>query len=179
MVGTEGGDRDGASVPVGAAVRPAVDHVAEAYRQHGPELVRFAGGIVGAHDAADVVATAVARTWSRSQKIEIQDGRAYLFRAVYRESISWRRQRGRRASLQQRAESGRHEPAPAPDRVDPVDPAIAAALQSLSARQRAVIVLTYWQDLHPDQIAALLDISPGAVRKHLARARAALREALS
>jgi RNA polymerase sigma-70 factor (ECF subfamily) len=49
----------------------------------------------------------------------------------------------------------------------------------LSMRQRAVVVLTYWDDLDADEISRRLGISSGAVRKHLARARARLKELLS
>jgi RNA polymerase sigma factor (sigma-70 family) len=48
----------------------------------------------------------------------------------------------------------------------------------LSLRQRAVIVLTYWDDLDPAAIAGLLDISDGSVRRHLARGRSRLKEVL-
>jgi RNA polymerase sigma factor (sigma-70 family) len=48
----------------------------------------------------------------------------------------------------------------------------------LSLRQRAVVVLAYWADLTPDDIADRLGISEGAVRRHLARARARLRAVL-
>jgi RNA polymerase sigma factor (sigma-70 family) len=52
------------------------------------------------------------------------------------------------------------------------------AVGTLSLRQRAVVVLTYWADLDPATIAERLGISDGSVRRHLARARARLREAL-
>ncbi|MGH9224089.1 MAG: sigma factor-like helix-turn-helix DNA-binding protein, partial [Acidimicrobiales bacterium] len=55
---------------------------------------------------------------------------------------------------------------------------MAQAVAALSVRQRAVIVLTYWLDLHPAGIATLLRVSEGSVRRHLARARARLREVL-
>ena len=41
-----------------------------------------------------------------------------------------------------------------------------------------MIVLTYWNDLGPASVAGLLGISEGAVRRHLARARALLKEYL-
>jgi DNA-directed RNA polymerase specialized sigma24 family protein len=41
-----------------------------------------------------------------------------------------------------------------------------------------VIFLTYWEDQSPAQIAALLAVSEGAVRKQLARARDHLRRIL-
>jgi RNA polymerase sigma factor (sigma-70 family) len=55
---------------------------------------------------------------------------------------------------------------------------VRAAIQQLSVRQRAVIVLTYWGDFTPRAVAATLGISEGAVKRHLARARHRLREVL-
>jgi RNA polymerase sigma factor (sigma-70 family) len=52
------------------------------------------------------------------------------------------------------------------------------AVAGLSVRQRAVVVLTYWADLDPRAVAERLGISEGSVRRHLARARARLREVL-
>ena len=48
----------------------------------------------------------------------------------------------------------------------------------LSPRQRAVVYLAYWDDLDPAAIAQVLGVSEGSVRRHLARARAALRRML-
>jgi RNA polymerase sigma-70 factor, ECF subfamily len=53
-----------------------------------------------------------------------------------------------------------------------------AALAMLSEQQRAVVYLTYWEDLAPAQIATLLAVSEGTVRKQLARAREHLRRIL-
>jgi RNA polymerase sigma factor (sigma-70 family) len=52
------------------------------------------------------------------------------------------------------------------------------AIGRLSVRQRAVVYLTYWDDLDPAATAELLGISEGSVRRHLARARANLRRTL-
>ena len=52
------------------------------------------------------------------------------------------------------------------------------ALANLSPQQRAVVYLTYWEDLTPAQIAELLEVSEGTVRKQLARAREQLRRIL-
>jgi DNA-directed RNA polymerase specialized sigma24 family protein len=41
-----------------------------------------------------------------------------------------------------------------------------------------VIYLTYWEDQSPAQIAGLLEVSEGTVRKQLARARDHLRRIL-
>lgn len=51
-----------------------------------------------------------------------------------------------------------------------------AYLSKLSDRQRAVVVLRYYEDLSEEQIAATLGCSPGTVKSHAARALRALRD---
>jgi RNA polymerase sigma factor (sigma-70 family) len=53
------------------------------------------------------------------------------------------------------------------------------AVANLSLAQRAVVYFVYWEDLREQDIAEVLGISPGSVRRHLVRARAHLRKALS
>lgn len=48
----------------------------------------------------------------------------------------------------------------------------------LSPQQRAVVELRYWQDLSESEIAQKLEISPGSVKTHAARARQTLRRTL-
>jgi RNA polymerase sigma-70 factor (sigma-E family) len=56
--------------------------------------------------------------------------------------------------------------------------AVVAALRGLPGRQREAIVLRYYGGLSEAEIAAVMDISRGAVKSHTARAMAALRVAL-
>ena len=49
------------------------------------------------------------------------------------------------------------------------------ALQRLSERQRAVLVLRYWSGLSDAEIASTLEVSLGTVKQHTARALARLR----
>ena len=67
------------------------------------------------------------------------------------------------------------------ERVDgmPVDRDVIAALLRLTVRQRAVVFLTYWADLPPAEIAALLDSSLRTVERELSAAKARLEELLS
>ena len=104
--------------------------------------------------------------------LSVRDPRAYLFQAVLNEAKQMRRSAIRRAAREASAARGSppHEPTVRADVVD--------AITRLSVRQRAVVVLTYWDDLAPDAVAARLGISEGSVRRHLARARARLREVL-
>jgi RNA polymerase sigma-70 factor (ECF subfamily) len=55
---------------------------------------------------------------------------------------------------------------------------LAAALQGLSERQRAVFVLRHYEDMSLEAIAGSLGIDTGTVKAHLARALAKLRREL-
>ncbi len=59
-----------------------------------------------------------------------------------------------------------------------VHPEVRTAVERLSVRQRAVVILAYWEDLTDQMIAEYLGISAGSVRRHLARARSRLRRVL-
>jgi RNA polymerase sigma-70 factor, ECF subfamily len=52
------------------------------------------------------------------------------------------------------------------------------AVRSLPARQAQVIVLFYLEDLSIDDIADILDIAPGTVKRHLHRGRGSLARTL-
>jgi RNA polymerase sigma-70 factor (ECF subfamily) len=59
---------------------------------------------------------------------------------------------------------------PGSDRVD-----VARALAALAPRQQHAVVLHYIADLPIHEIAAVMDISEGTVKAHLAQGRTALR----
>jgi RNA polymerase sigma-70 factor (ECF subfamily) len=50
-------------------------------------------------------------------------------------------------------------------------------MQRLTAPQRAVVTLFYWEDTPVEEIAGVLGMPENTVKTHLSRARAALREA--
>jgi len=150
-----------------------VAQVAECYEKHSDALVRFAATLVGSADAEDVVSEAVIAVL-RSVTNEVDDMRAYLYRAVVSASAKHWRSHNRRRRREKRAVVF----APTPPDWS-VDVRITAALDRLSAQQRAVIHLTYWEDLTPTMAAERLGISDGSVRRQLARARKRLRECLS
>jgi RNA polymerase sigma-70 factor (sigma-E family) len=114
---------------------------------------------------------AVYRSRKRVRELGALEG--YVRTTMVRTHISWRRRRSSR-------EMPYGEP---PDRGGVAEEPAAFAetwplLLALSARQRAVIVLFYYEDLPEPQIADLLDCSVGAVKSHRARALASLRESL-
>jgi RNA polymerase sigma-70 factor (ECF subfamily) len=146
-----------------------------AYRLHAAELIRFATAMAGPDDARDVVTDAMLRVFDgRVDHEHVADTRAFLFRAVHRRLIDHERSKARRRRRDHEFGKQRNS-APAHD-----TPAAAidarAALAALSLQQRTVVFLTYWCDHTPADVARVLEVSEGTVRKQLARARARLRE---
>jgi RNA polymerase sigma factor (sigma-70 family) len=152
---------------------------AEIYQQHAAELTRFASGLVGPTDAADLVSDAVLNALSSPAWPGVSNHRAYLYRAVLNAARARARRDERRRDREHRmvlSEPHGHAHLLLAS-VDDRDDVIRAAL-NLSPRQRAVIYLAYWEDITPAASAALLGISEGAIRRHLARARRHLRRTL-
>ena len=150
-----------------------VDDDVATYRRHADELTRYATVLVGPADAPDVVTDAVLAAFRTPGWRDVANPRAYLFRAVLHRAQSVRRSDARRTNRERRAALVE----PVRDREPSVD--AHRALSALSPQQRAVVFLTYWEDMTPAQIAELLDVGEGSVRKQLARARETLRSVLS
>jgi RNA polymerase sigma factor (sigma-70 family) len=156
----------------GVEPRSTAQDDAALYAALAPELIAFAGGLVGRDDASDVLGAAFAnalasRTWSR-----VENRRAYLYRSVLNEATALRRKATLRRERE--ARSGMSVTWELPE----FRPEVRIAVDALSVQQRAVILLTYWADLDTGSVAELLGISDGSVRRQLARARARLREVL-
>jgi RNA polymerase sigma factor (sigma-70 family) len=145
---------------------------AEIYEKYADELVRFATFLVGPSDGPDLVSSAVLRVLSSHSAAPIRNWRAYLYRAVLNEA----RMRDRRLSRQERGAEFRLPTATseAPE----IESEVLEAVARLSSRQRAVVFLTYWDDLDPAAVATTLGLGEGSVRRHLARARGRLRKML-
>jgi len=63
----------------------------EIYSKHAEDLTRFATGLVGPSDAADVVSEAVLSCFNSKQGQRVAEKRSYLYRSVGPPSaISWR-----------------------------------------------------------------------------------------
>lgn len=123
-----------------------------------------------AHDADDLVQVALVKAAARWSRIA-DHPEPYVRRILARESVTrWRRRRWRELP---------HDTVP--DReADPVDrdavEVLRRALDQLSPRQRAVIVLRYYDDLTERQVAEVLGISVGTVKSHARDGLARLRD---
>jgi RNA polymerase sigma-70 factor (ECF subfamily) len=144
----------------------------EIYRKYADDLVRFATGLVGPFDAPDVVTDACLHIFRSKGWGNVTNHRAYLYRSVLNQARSHHRSTLRRRIREMRTASSE---VAIPVNVD-VD--VLAAVDKLSVQQRASVVLTYWEDLTPAEVGSRLGISEGSVKRHLARARARLKELL-
>jgi RNA polymerase sigma-70 factor (sigma-E family) len=140
-------------------------------------LLRFAYLLCGDHHRAeDAVAEALARTWPRWRDGGIDDPKAYVRRAIVNEL----RGRARRTGVRRRHED-RRVAAPAVRELDH-DAAerdlVHEALLQLPLRQRAAVVLRFYEDRSEQQTADLLGVSPGTVKTHVHRALEQLRTLL-
>lgn len=143
-------------------------------RSRGHALVRSAYLLTGdQHLAEDLVQTALARTYRIWRRHGIVDGpEAYTRKVMYHLQVSWWRRRRIRENLT----------ATLPDLASVSDPdvetrlALRAALLLLPDRQRAVIVLRYFDDLTESTTAEVLGLTLGAVKTHARRGLERLRE---
>lgn len=143
-----------------------------------PGLLRFAYLVTGSQDAADeAVQSALGQAlekWDRVSRTEDPD--RYVRRMIANAHVSAWRKFGRRHSLVARMEVTE----PALDPAAAVSEADAAwrVCQRLPRRQRAAVVLRFYEDLEYSEIAAILDCAESTVRSQIHRALAALRAEL-
>src|SRR5580693_4910056 len=149
------------------------------YTAHYRSLVRLAALLVRDVATAEEVVqdsfVAMHGGWRRLK--DTDKALAYLRRCVVNRS---------RSVLRHRVVVDRNAPRPAADMPSAEQSAlallecsvVAAALRTLSPRQREALVLRYYADLSEAQIAAMMGISKGAVKSHTSRAMSALRSVL-
>lgn len=145
----------------------------ELYVKYSDSLVRFATSVVGPSDAEDVMVEGVLNAFGSRRWPTVENKPAYLYRCVLNAGRMHLRAAARRRVRE--ARSWRRENLPESLKLQPsgsfVSPEVHAAMSNLSARQRAVIHLTYWEDLDETETADCLGIAVGSVRQHLHRAR--------
>ncbi|GII60948.1 RNA polymerase sigma factor [Sphaerisporangium krabiense] len=123
-----------------------------------------------AEDLLQTVLTRVASHWAKLAK----DGNpeAYARKALVNQAISWRRRKRVElpgAELPEPAESGQHDEATV-RRL-----ALRNALAKLTPKQRAVIVLRFYEDRSEHETAQLMGVSIGTVKSQTSYALSKLR----
>jgi RNA polymerase sigma-70 factor (sigma-E family) len=119
------------------------------------------------HDAEDLVQSALIKVVPKWGRIK-DHPESYVRKVLARESVNrWRGRRWREVTSDALPETAHHD---STDRV-----ALLEDLRRLSPRQRAVLVLRYFDDLTEADTAAALGISEGTVKSHAREALARLR----
>lgn len=151
----------------------SVDDFGEFVRAALPGLLRYGHALAGnPHDAADLVQTVLEKIGSRWSKVvrNTGDPLAYTRRAMANTHISkWRRTRRESlvAELPDIAAAAQRDPFE--------NEPLWQALRALPPRQRAVVVLRYYEGLSEGEIAAALGVSAGTVKSQASKAMATLR----
>jgi RNA polymerase sigma-70 factor (sigma-E family) len=146
-----------------------------------PSLVRYAIVLTGdRYLAQDIVQEVLARAQVRWRRISAADSpEAYVRRMVLNEYLSWRRSWaarkvhpvGERLVDIDDARGGVHDHAQGVVEADE----LWARLAMLGRKQRAVLVLRYYEQMDDEAIADLLGCAPATVRSHASRALKTLR----
>jgi len=140
-----------------------------------PALVRSAWLLTGNEATAeDLVQTALAKTWSRWAQLTRQDApEAYVRRVMLSTYLTWHRRRWHGEVPVASVPDTLH--APDVHREADLRQTMAAALSTLPPRQRAVVVLRFFDDMTEAQAADALDCSVGTVKSQTAKALVKLR----
>jgi RNA polymerase sigma-70 factor (sigma-E family) len=165
-----GSDARPAVTAVRAVPDPAPGSFDDFFVEQLPRLNRVAVLILGSAEAAEEVVQdafiRVLRRWDR-----LDNPAAYARVCVVNACRDQLRRRGR-WRLREPLVAAR------PDHVDPSDGAdddLLAVVRRLPERQRSAIVLRYYEDLSPTEVADALGLSPSATKSLLHRALEAIR----
>jgi RNA polymerase sigma factor (sigma-70 family) len=141
------------------------------YREQAGPFGRMAAAIAGPEASADAVQEGFARAYARRATYRGEGSlAAWVWRIVLRAALD---ANGVPAAAQ--LEDVLDPRLPFPDR----DPALAAAVRTLSPQRRMVVFLRYFADLRLTEIAEILGIAEGTVSATLAQARIELHAALA
>ena len=162
----------------GLAGAPWENVVTTLVAERGDALTRYAYLISGSQDdAADLVQDALVKTFGRLRNgFTVRSAEAYVRRAILNAYLD----RGRRTTRWRKIS----HLAAVPETIESAAPAseeridLTGELQKLSPRERACLVLRYYEDLTVADIAETLDISTGAVKRYLSDGLGKLSSAL-
>ncbi|MEU7001572.1 SigE family RNA polymerase sigma factor [Nonomuraea sp. NPDC046570] len=150
-------------------MRPWGVEFEEFVQARGAALLRYGYVLTGnADDAADLVQEALLKlgdTWQRVRNKDNPEG--YVRTIMARQHVSWWRRR-RREQVTGEVPEGSYTDGHSSEE-------LWHELRALPRKQRAVIVLRYYEDLSDKEIAEILGISRGTVRSQASRALDKLR----
>ncbi len=169
---------------------PWEQELATLAEHRGRALVGYAYVLCGdQRHAEDLVQDALVKVFSRLRRREGADGgrgvhplddggttEAYVRRAILTLYLDEYRRRRRWTGVKHLVATDDHARGPESGATARAD--VAAALDRLAPRERACVVLRYFEDLTVPQIAEALGLAQGTVKRYLADATATLRTVL-
>lgn len=151
------------------------DRFQEFVRARWSHLVRTAYLLTGdAHHAEDLTQTALAKAYRSWRRVSRSDNpEAYVRRML----VSCNSDRFRKRRVKESLTDAPPERAGRDEAVARVDErgVLLGALAELPPRQRAVIVMRYWEDLSEAEVAEVLGCSQGTVKSQASKGLAKLR----
>ena len=154
---------------------PMLDQV---MRERTPRLLAYARLLTRDDaEAEDVLQDALVRSFSRGRAFRDADrAEAYVRRSIPHVFVDRYRSRRSREAAHERHARRAGTVAEMGDRATVLD--VRAALDELSPRERACVVLRFYDDMTVPQIAAHLRLAEGTVKRYLADASGRLAKAL-
>jgi RNA polymerase sigma-70 factor (ECF subfamily) len=176
---------DDSSSPVTLAARIAAGQsqaFLELYNRESAGLIRYATGILGSReDARDAVQETFFRLWQNRARLDPTADPARLLYTIVRNLA---RDRLRHLAVEQRPRPLAETPhvvaagalvAEEGESRDELQEQVWRALETLSPRQREIVLLRWQRQLTYEEIGAELGIAPGTASAHMHRAIAQLR----
>ncbi|CAN5413682.1 SigE family RNA polymerase sigma factor [soil metagenome] len=153
--------------------------VTELVAHRGDALLRYAALLCGDRDeAADLVQDALVKTFGRLRNgFGVESAEAYVRRVILNTHLDDRRRRSRWrrvAPLEYLPEERPSDSLATDARLD-----LHEELRKLTPRERACLVLRYYDDLKVDDIAATLGLGSGTVKRYLSDGLAKMAVALA
>lgn len=158
---------------------PEDEALREAFEQHYVPLLKLCIALSGQRDVGeDIVQEAFVRSAARIPTLPARDVLPYLRRVALNLCLNLWRNRLRRRAIEARLRPTGGVSAQSPSPYVDERTVVWQALSHLPERQRACVVLRYYEDLSERETAVLLRCSVGTVKSQTSRALAKLRRDL-
>ncbi|WP_217920986.1 RNA polymerase sigma factor [Miltoncostaea oceani] len=158
---------------VRSALAGSGDAATEIFDRHWDGCLRVAYAVCGRRELAeDAAQDPLVTAMRRLGQFRGPDLAAWLRRIAVNRTLTLMRGDRRLVSLDHVADAGLW------DEVEMPDAALRDGVRALSPERRTVVVLRYWLDMSPPEIAEVLQVRLGTVNSRLARALGDLRAEL-
>ncbi len=148
------------------------------YRESYEQLFYHAYGFTEDAEACrDILSDVFERLWTNRKRIAPDTARSYLYQCVRNECIDFvRKQQLSRQYESYIKESANADVAVAPEEIDERLTLVKSTIEEMPPKTRQVLEECYFNNKKYKEVADNLDVSVNAVKKHIVKALALLRE---